>query len=84
MRGVRTGVIVGIEQELQGVRCDYVIKVDLPGTFRGDSGMLWRNSAGMPVAIHAKAPGQGAEITAAMSAERAETWLGVEILSEPS
>jgi len=84
MRGRRTGVVLGVDQVLFGVRCDYVVSVDPPGTYRGDSGLLWRNSAGDPVAIHAKAPKQGALISAAMSAVRAEGELEVEFLSKPS
>ena len=79
--GSKLGVIVGIEQKVGDVYVDVVVKVDPPGTFRGDSGMLWQDSAGRAVAIHAKGnsagPGAGSSLSAAMRADRAVQALGV-------
>lgn len=79
--GKRTGRIVGIESHLWSTYADIVVQVDAPGTFRGDSGMLWVNAEGHAVGIHAMgaigAPGEGSTLTVAMSAGRAEKLLNV-------
>jgi hypothetical protein len=83
--GRRTGRILGVDQQIDGIFVDLAIIVDPPGTFPGDSGMLWRNQAGQPVAIHAygerAGPGQGSRLTAAMFAVRAEQRLAVQLLN---
>jgi hypothetical protein len=82
--GAKSGTIIGLEQDLGGELSDVVVRVDAPGSFRGDSGMLWRDAAGRAVAIHAKgeiqAPGIGSRLTAAMSAARAASGLGIQFV----
>ncbi|HPD60263.1 MAG TPA: hypothetical protein PKV48_00680, partial [Thermodesulfobacteriota bacterium] len=51
-----TGRVHGIEAKAYGMFIDVLVKVDEPGTSKGDSGMLWKNQKGQPVAIHAYAP----------------------------
>lgn len=60
-----------------------VLQVQAPGTFHGDSGMLWLTQSGQAAAIHARGqamPGlTGSPITTAMSAARAAGVLGVNV-----
>jgi len=73
---------------------DLFVQVSSPGTYAGDSGMLWKDSTGRAVAIHGfaepAAPGEGSTITASMWAARAVAKLQavlnqrIEILSEPN
>jgi hypothetical protein len=85
MKGPRMGHVLGVEKVLYGLYSDVVIEVAPPGTFRGDSGMLWRTGEGFPVAIHGYGsqapPGVGSRYTAAMLATRAERYLRVELLA---
>jgi hypothetical protein len=84
MRGDRHGRVLGIEKDLLGLLSDVVIEVAPPGTFAGDSGMLWRSAEGFPIAIHAFGAANGAlgsRYTAAMLASRAVDRLGVEMLA---
>jgi hypothetical protein len=87
VQGRRAGQIIGIDQMIGNIRADLAIRVDLPGTFRGDSGMLWKDGDGNAVAIHAYGedlgPGQGSRLTAAMLAHRAETRLAIQFLDQP-
>ncbi|WP_143328268.1 hypothetical protein [Caballeronia pedi] len=87
VKGVRSGQVIGLEQSVYGVLCDVVIRVDVPGTFRGDSGMLWRNDRGEATAIHAMGtdapPGVGSALTGAMLVRRATTALGVTLIDAP-
>lgn len=81
--GAKTGKVIGIEKRIGVHLADIVVRVDYPGTFRGDSGMLWRNASGHALAIHAQgngAPGVGSRLTAAMSASRAASGLSVVLL----
>ena len=72
---IRQGQILGIEQVLFNVVSDVVVRVGTPGTFPGDSGMLWKDTQGNAVAIHSIGeqlpPGVGSPITAGMWAGRA-------------
>jgi hypothetical protein len=82
--GAKTGTVVGIEKRVGTELADVIVKVDQPGTFKGDSGMLWRNANGHAVGIHAKgdgAPGVGSGLSAAMSAYRAATGLQVLLIN---
>ncbi|WP_354334524.1 MULTISPECIES: hypothetical protein [unclassified Undibacterium] len=83
--GMRTGVVMGVEQRIGTKYADVVIQAGGSGTFRGDSGMLWTDTDGNAVAIHAmgaaEGPGQGSSLTAAMSAGRAKKLLNVSFLS---
>jgi hypothetical protein len=87
-KGARQGSIVGIEQILSDFWADAVIQVMSPGTFGGDSGMLWKDANGDALAIHAFGEnigdGGGSPLTAAMFAERATMKLGVDLLSAPN
>ncbi|WP_173196192.1 hypothetical protein [Geobacter sp. SVR] len=80
---VREAQVLGVEAEALGERCDVVLSVLPPGTFRGDSGMLWLTQEGQAAAIHARGevmPGiQGSSLTTAMSAKRAAMALGVQL-----
>lgn len=79
---VREAQVVGVEAETLGERCDVVLNVMTPGTFRGDSGMLWLTQEGQAAAVHARgevmAGIQGSRLTTAMSAKRAAMALGVQ------
>lgn len=83
--GTRTGVVLGIHQKMGDMLIDVCIQVRNPGTFMGDSGMLWKNSEGQPIAIHAygeqSSPQKGSSFSAAMLAARAASRLNVEFLN---
>lgn len=80
---MRKAIVIGVEATALGERCDLVLNVLPPGTFRGDSGMLWLTETGKAAAIHARgeimAGLQGSLITTAMSAKRAAQALGVQL-----
>ena len=84
MKGRRTGVVLGVDVQVGNMLVDVLIRADPPGTYRGDSGMMWRTATGECVAIHAYGenlgPGAGSRQTAAMFAERAADQLGVSFL----
>ncbi|MDQ3202664.1 MAG: hypothetical protein M3Q94_10955 [Pseudomonadota bacterium] len=79
----RKAVVVGVEADAMGERCDLVLAVEAPGTFRGDSGMLWLTQDGIAAAIHARGeerPGlHGSRLTTAMSAARVVNHLAVQM-----
>lgn len=77
----RTGQVVGVQASALGERCDLVIAVDPPGTYHGDSGMLWLTEGGAAAAIHARGEvsASGSRVTAAMSANRVARLLGVNL-----
>ncbi|MEO6280429.1 hypothetical protein [Roseateles sp.] len=83
--GAKVGQVVGIEQRVGPELADLVVQVAHPGTFRGDSGMLWRNAQGQAIGIHAKGdgngPGVGSGLTAAMSAYRAAAGLQIAFIN---
>ncbi|MDM0059016.1 hypothetical protein [Variovorax fucosicus] len=83
--GAKVGKVVGIEQRVGIELADLVVQVTHPGTFRGDSGMLWRNAKGQAIGIHAKGdgngPGVGSGLTAAMSAFRAAAGLQIAFIN---
>lgn len=83
--GAKVGRVVGVEQHVGLELADLVVKVEHPGTFRGDSGMLWRNARGQAIGIHAKGdgngPGAGSGLTAAMSASRAAAGLQIVLIN---
>jgi hypothetical protein len=85
--GVRHGQVVGIEKALDDSWADAVIQVSEPGTFSGDSGMLWKDGNGSAAAIHAfgesNGEGAGSRLTTAMYASRAAIKLGVKLLNVP-
>ena len=84
--GPKTGTIIGIEKRVGPHLADIVVRVDPPGTFKGDSGMLWRSSSGggHAIGIHALGdgvfPGRGSNLSAAMSAARAAEGLSVDLV----
>lgn len=82
--GVKTGEVIGIEMSFGSQLIDILVKVKGNGTFRGDSGMLWKNSNGEAVAIHAKgsmeSPGIGSSLSACMSAVRAEHGFNIKFI----
>lgn len=51
---VRKAKVIGVEAVAIGERCDVILNVDLPGTFRGDSGILWITLDGRAAALHAR------------------------------
>lgn len=79
----REAVVVGVEADAMGERCDLVLAVEFPGTFHGDSGMLWLTQDGKAAAIHARGeerPGlQGSRLTTAMSAARVVDHLAIQM-----
>ncbi|MBL0039048.1 MAG: hypothetical protein IPP36_11275 [Nitrosomonadales bacterium] len=81
---LRKAQVVGVEADAMGERCDVVLNVDPPGTFRGDSGMLWLTEDGRAAAIHSRgevmAGMQGSRLTTAMSALRLTIALGVRLV----
>ncbi len=83
---VRHAQVIGIEFEAFHERCDVVLEVQSPGTFRGDSGMLWITPAGKAAAMHARGelmpPGKGSRLTTAMSVARAEQFLQIQLAAD--
>lgn len=81
---LRKALVIGVEAVAMGERCDVVLNVDPPGTFRGDSGILWITQDGRAAAIHARgevmAGIHGSRLTSAMSANRIGNSLGVQLL----
>ncbi|QEX19604.1 hypothetical protein FRZ44_49190 [Hypericibacter terrae] len=75
--GICHGVVSGLhaiitDAVLGTLYCDALINVSSPGTFGGDSGMLWKDSDGRAVAMHSYGEGAGgSRKTAAMLASRA-------------
>lgn len=82
--GPLTGTVTGIEKRVYAMFFDVCIMVDPPGVFIGDSGMLWKNENGQPIAIHAygeETPiGIGSQFSGAMLASRAARIVDVEFL----
>jgi hypothetical protein len=80
----RIAKVIGAESVALGERSDLVLHVQTPGTFYGDSGMLWLTQTGQAAAIHARGqemPGMtGSLFTTAMAAARASQALGVRFL----
>jgi hypothetical protein len=80
---VRQAKVVGIDKQALDERADIVLDVGPPGTFRGDSGMLWLTANGSAAAIHCRGelmpPGVGSRWTTAMSARRAQEMLRVDL-----
>ncbi len=79
----REAQVVGVEAQALGERCDVVLHVQPPGTFKGDSGMLWLTDDGRAAAIHARGQimdgMQGSRRTTAMSTRRVIIALGVQL-----
>lgn len=78
----RFATVLGVDVVALGIFSDLALRVNSPGTFGGDSGMLWTSlDGGTAVAIHCRGEvrpaGQGSAITTAMSAFRAANLLGV-------
>jgi len=80
----RQALVIGVEAQVLGERSDLVLDVQRPGTFRGDSGMLWVTAGGRAAALHArgevKPPMQGSLLTTAMSAQRVCSSLDVQLV----
>ncbi len=80
----RQGLVVGVEIDALGERSDLLLDVQSPGTFQGDSGMLWVTADGRAAALHARGevqpPMQGSRWTTAMSAQRICESLQVRLL----
>jgi len=79
--GLRLGRIIAVDAYFAGTYADLMIRADAPGTFAGDSGMLWFDAHGKAVGIHAIGrkvpPGVGSDLSLCMSARRLMTALGV-------
>lgn len=79
----RIADVIGVDQFALGERSDLVLAVQPPGTFRGDSGILWLTEEGIAAAIHCR--GQimsgleGSRLTTSMSAKRVSNSLGVQL-----
>ncbi len=80
----RNAQVIGVDANALGERCDLVLSVEPPGTFRGDSGMLWLTEHGQAAAIHARGEVMsgmhGSRLTTAMSAHRLPLALGVQLV----
>lgn len=80
---IRRAHVIGVELEALDGNCDVVLEVEFPGTFKGDSGMLWLTSEGKAAAIHARGDthleGRGSFLVTAMSAARAADFLQIEL-----
>jgi hypothetical protein len=81
---MRRATVIGVEQAGLNELTDLVLSVDAPGTFGGDSGLLWFTQTGQAAAIHARGesmpPMQGSSLTTAMSAARVCSSLGVQLV----
>lgn len=81
----RQATVVGVEQVGLDECSDLVLTVDAPGTFGGDSGMLWLTPGGQAAAVHARGerqpPMQGSRLTTAMAACRVGSVLGVQLIA---
>lgn len=81
---LREARVVGVEARALDELCDVVLNVEPPGTFRGDSGILWLTEERRAAAIHARgevmAGVQGSRLTTAMSAKRVTTALDVRLV----
>jgi hypothetical protein len=79
----RSARVIGVEMAALDGNCDVVLEVEYPGTFKGDSGMLWMTSGGKAAAIHARGEttqdGRGSSLVTAMSAARAADYLRVDL-----
>lgn len=79
----RIAHVIGVEMEALDGNCDVILEVEFPGTFKGDSGMLWLTSEGKAAAIHARGEktqeGRGSSLVTAMSAARAADYLQVDL-----
>lgn len=79
--GSLEGTVRGVNAVFDAAYCDFVIGVDYPGTYDGDSGALWRTPSRRGVAIHARGGfdygGAGSSVTAAMSLLRILKKLGI-------
>lgn len=79
---MRFAHVIGVEQEALNGNSDLVLEVEKPGTFKGDSGMLWFAPDGKAAAIHARGEAledQGSRLVTAMSAARAATYLQIDL-----
>lgn len=80
----RRALVIGVEKSGLDELADVVLQVEAPGTFGGDSGMLWLTQQGKAAAIHARgeivAGLGGSSLTAAMSASRVASALGVQLV----
>lgn len=80
----RRAKVAAVESNALGERCDVILAIESPGTFGGDSGMLWLTKDGRAAAIHARGkmmPAmQGSLLTTAMSAKRVCISLGVQLI----
>lgn len=78
----RNGCIVGIMQQIGSMRSDLILSVKPPGTYAGDSGMLWRDYEGRIAGIHARGDVSttGSIHCAAMFGKRAALGLGVDFV----
>lgn len=78
------GQVLHMEAEFGALYADICILIKPPGTYAGDSGVLWRGKSGIAVAVHAQGSddyGDGAAIYSfGMFAHRMESVLGVEFL----
>ena len=75
----RSAEVIGVHARIDREMFDLVLRVDAPGTYAGDSGMLWKTAQGDAAAIHLRGERtpNGSRTTIAMLASRAENLLDV-------
>jgi hypothetical protein len=82
------GVIVHVEEDFGQLYADACIMVDPPGTYDGDSGVLWRTDSGIAAVVHARGSGDygdgGTQFSFGMFAHRVEAALGVKFVDLPA
>lgn len=82
---LRRAQVIGTYADAIGERADIVLQAAFPGTFQGNSGMLWRTQDGRLVGLHCRGeriPNGGSALITAMAAFRLPKILGVTLLIE--
>ena len=77
----RRAKVVGIYAKVHGQLFDVALAVEAPGTFAGDSGLMWRTADGAAAAIHMRGETSrhGSRRTVGMLASRVEALLQVNL-----
>lgn len=82
--GIVHGMVHAIEAVFPNAFADVSIRLTEGGTFKGDSGGLWRTESGLAVAIHTMGsdlgPNAPSDLSVGMFAHRVRELLGVEFL----
>lgn len=82
---LRRAEVIGINADALNERVDIVMRAALPGTFRGNSGMLWRTQDGRLVGLHCRGevvPNGGSFLITAMAVSRLPKILDVTLIVE--